>query len=139
MTPPGRCKITHSRIEIFDLDGGGKEFVAPVMRNFREKIPFTILRLVFAACFAGFGSGILYFVGQLPFAWARFLAVNLFFSFFGFLGLFVFVIGIICFDLWFRSTRVIAVPGELHVVTHWLFFQVDEHHSGFENHRAKGC
>ena len=123
VTPPNRCKITHSRIEIFDLAGDGKEFISPAMRNFREKLSFTILLLVIAAIFAGFIAFVMYFVGQFPFAWARFLAVNFLFSFLAILGLLVLVLGIVCFDLWLRSSRVIAVAGELRIVTHWLFIR----------------
>jgi hypothetical protein len=122
-SPVARREVTQSRIEIFDLAGGGKEFVSPAMRNFREKMPFTIMLLVFAAVFAGFIFFVMDFVGGLPFAWARFIAVNFLFSFFAILGLLVLLLGIVCSDLWLRSSRVIAVTGELRVVTRWLFFR----------------
>src|SRR6185437_7288480 len=63
------------------------------------------------------------FIHELPFAWARFLAINFFFYFFAILTLVFALVSFICVDIWLRSTRVVAVTGELRVVTHWLFFK----------------
>jgi hypothetical protein len=49
--------------------------------------------------------------------------VNCLFGFLSIPALCVVFLAIICFDLWFRSSRIIAVAGELRVVTHWLFFK----------------
>ena len=129
--------MTNSRIKISDLANGGKEFVAPAMRNFKEKKDFTIL-LLFAAVALGtvifvIGKFLSIFIGVftgilLPSAWAhslaswaRFLAVNFFFSPIALIALILVLLGIVCVDIWLRSTKVIAVPGELRIVTHWLF------------------
>ena len=121
--PIVRREVTRSRIEIFDLTGGGKEFVAPALRNFQEKKGFLIVLLILAAAFAIFVSVAGSFMSGLPFAWARFLAANFFFSFFIVLALPLALITFISADMWLRSTRIVVVPGELRVVTHWLFVQ----------------
>jgi hypothetical protein len=117
------CNVTQSRVKILGRADGGKEFISPAMRNFREKLPFTIFLLVLAVVFTVFVSIITDFVGQLPFAWARFIAVNFLYFFLGILGLFLLLFGFICFDLWLRSSRAIAVAGELRLVTHWLLLK----------------
>lgn len=119
--PIARCKVTQSHIKIVDRADGGKEFVAPATRNFQEKKGFIVVLLILAVAFAIFVFVAGSFIRDLPFAWARFLAVNFFFSFFVVLTLPLALIGFLCVDMWLRSTRVIAVPGELRVVTHWLF------------------
>lgn len=116
-----RRKVTQSRIQIFDRADGGKEFVAPAMRNFQEKKGVAIILLILLVAFAIFVFVAGSFISQLPFAWARFVAVNFFFSFFAILTLPLALVSFICVDIWLRSTRVIAVPGELHIETHWLF------------------
>jgi hypothetical protein len=119
--PTAARKMTQSRIEIFDRADGGKEFVAPAMRNFQEKKGFLIVLLFLMAAFAIFVSVAGSFMSGLPFAWARFLAANFFFSFFVILTLPLALVAFVSADMWLRSTRIIAVPGELRVVTHWLF------------------
>jgi len=121
LSPDNRCRVTQSRIKIIDRADGGKEFVAPATRNFQEKKGLVVLLLIFAAGFVIFVSVAGNFISDLPFAWARFLAVNAFFYFFIVLTLPLALVGFLCVDMWLRSTRVIAVPGELRVVTHWLF------------------
>ncbi len=113
--------MTPSRIKMFDRADGGKEFVAPALRNFQEKKGFAIILLILLAAFAIFVFVAGSFISGLPFAWARFLAVNFFSYFFVILALPLALVGFLCLDMWLRSTRVIAVPGELRIVTHWLF------------------
>ncbi len=113
--------MTPSRIKMFDRADGGKEFVAPALRNFQEKKGFAIILLILLAAFAIFVFVAGSFISELPFAWARFLAVNFFSSFFVILALPLALVGFLCVDIWLRSTRVIAVSGELRIVTHWLF------------------
>lgn len=112
---------TLSRIQIVDRTEGGREFIAPATRNFREKMPFTLVLLILAAAFVFFAYIAGSFISGLPFAWARFLAVNLFFYHFAILAAVLALLGFVCVDMLFRSTRVVAVPGELRVATHWLF------------------
>jgi|GEM_PF-5906014 len=113
--------MTNSRIKISDLANGGKEFVAPAMRNFQEKKGFIIVLLILTVGMAIFLFVVGSFLRDLPFAWARFLAANFFFTFFMILALPLVLLGFLCVDMWLRSTRVLAVPGELRIVTHWLF------------------
>lgn len=112
-----------SRIKILDHVGGGKEFIAPVLRNFREKISFSILLLVLAITLVVFTFFGVNFLAALPFAWVRFIVINYLFAVLAIPALLVLLLIIICFDLWFRSNRIIATAGELRVVTHWLFFK----------------
>jgi hypothetical protein len=119
--PIAHRSVMQSRIKIFDRADGSKEFVAPAMQNFQEKKGFAIILLILVVGFAIFVSVVGSFMSGLPFAWARFLAANIFFSFFVILTLPLALVGFICVDMWLRSTRVIAVPGELRIVTHWLF------------------
>ena len=121
--PIAHRSVTQSRINIFDRADGGKEFVAPAMRNFQEKKGFAIVLLILVVAFAIFVSVAGSFMSGLPFAWARFLAANFFFSFFVILTAPLALVGFLCVDMWLRSTRVIAVSGELRIVTHWLFIR----------------
>jgi hypothetical protein len=121
--PTTRREVMQSGIKFFDLAGGGKEFVAPAMRNFQEKKGFLIILLILMVAFAIFVSVVGSFMTGLPFAWARFLAANFFFSFFVVLALPLALVAFVSVDMWLRSTRVIAVPGELRIVTHWLFIR----------------
>lgn len=121
--PIAHYRVTQSRIKIIDRADGGKEFVAPATRNFQEKKGFIVVLLILAAGFAIFVSVAGSFISGLPFAWARFLAVNFFFSFFVVLTLPLALVGFLCVDMWLRSTRVVAIPGELRIVTHWLFIR----------------
>ena len=122
-SPDNRCRMTQSRIKIIDRADGGKEFVAPATRNFQEKKGITVVLLIVAIGFAIFVTVAGSFIRDLPFAWARFLAANFFFYFFAILTLMLALFGFICVDMWLRSTRVVAIPGELRIVTHWLFIR----------------
>jgi hypothetical protein len=115
--------MTNSRIKISDLANGGKEFVAPAMRNFQEKKGFFIVLLILSVGMAIFLFVVGSFLRDLPFAWARFLAANFFFTFFMILALPLVLLGFLCVDVCLRSTRVLAISGELRIVTHWLFVQ----------------
>src|SRR6185437_15699682 len=95
-----RRKVTQSRIQIFDRADSGKEFVAPAMRNFQEKKNFTILLLFIAVAFGIFIFVVGGFIHELPFAWARFLAINFFFYFFAILTLVFALVSFICVDIW---------------------------------------
>jgi len=120
---PEHRKITHSRIEIFDLGDGGKKFVVPALRNFKIKRDFTVLMLIFGAALAIFlfvTGGI---VRELPFAWARFIAINFFFYFFAVLSVAFGLFAFLCLDTWLRSTRIMATAGELRIATHRLFLR----------------
>ena len=121
--PIVRRSVTQSRIKVFDRADGGKEFVAPAMRNFQEKKGFAIVLLILVVAFAIFVSVAGSFMSGLPFAWARFLAANFFFSFFVILTVPLALVSFLCVDMWLRSIRVIAVSGELRIVTHWLFIR----------------
>ena len=121
--PIAHCRVTQSRIKIIDRAEGGKEFIAPATRNFQEKKGFIIVLLILAAGFVIFVFVVGSFIRDLPFAWARFLAVNFFFFHFAVLTLMLALIGFICVDMWLRSTRVVAIPGELRIVTHWLLIR----------------
>src|SRR5207244_8607385 len=85
-----------SRITVRNLDGGGKEFVLPALRNFREKMSFTIIALIATAALALFLYIALTLLSDLPFVWARFFAINFFFSFFAVLGLVALAFGFLC-------------------------------------------
>ena len=122
-TPIAHCKVTQSRIKIIDRADGGKEFVAPATRNFQEKKGITVVLLIVAIGFAIFVTVAGSFIRDLPFAWARFLAANFLFPFFAVLTLVLALVGFLCVDMWLRSTRVVAIPGELRIVTHWLFIR----------------
>ena len=121
--PIAHRSVTQSRIKVIDRADGSKEFVAPAMRNFQEKKGFAIVLLILVVAFAIFVSVAGSFMSGLPFAWARFLAANFFFSFFVILTAPLALVGFLCVDMWLRSTRVIAVSGELRIVTHWLFIR----------------
>jgi hypothetical protein len=121
--PIAQCRMTQSRIKIINRADGGKEFVAPATRNFQEKKGITVVLLILAVGFAIFVFVTGSFIRDLPFAWARFLAANFFFYFFAILTLMLALFGFICVDMWLRSTRVVAIPGELRIVTHWLFIR----------------
>lgn len=113
--------LAAARIQVTDLPGGGKEFLLPASRNYREKIITTIMLAVFAGIFTFlilFARG---FLSGLPWAWARFLVVNILFYPVAVMGLVSAVFIIICGDTWLRSSRVIAANHELHVETRWLF------------------
>ena len=103
--PIAHRSVTQSRIKVFDRADGSKEFVAPAMRNFQEKKGFIIVLLILAAGFVIFVFVVGSFIRDLPFAWARFLAVNFFFFHFAVLTLMLALIGFICVDMWLRSTR----------------------------------
>lgn len=126
--PPVRRDVTQSQIQIIERADSGKEFIVPALRNFREKISFSILLLIVAVVIVGFTYGFLSILEGLPFegllfAWVHFIVINFLFGILSIPALCVVFLAIICFDLWFRSSRIIAVPGELRVVTHWLFFK----------------
>jgi hypothetical protein len=120
-TPDLQHALARARIQITNLPGGGKEFLLPATRNFGEKIITTILLAVFAAIFAGLIFFARDFTGALPWAWARFLVVNILFYPVAVMGLISAVFVIVCGDTWLRSSRVIASGGELRVETRWLF------------------
>jgi len=61
-------------------------------------------------------------LNELP-GLVRFIIANHTYFFLGILGLIELLLTYACFGMWFRSSRIIAVPGELRVVTHWLLFK----------------
>ncbi len=126
--PLAHHEVTDSGIHILDRADGGKEFIVPALRNFRGKIPFSIFLLFLAVVIVGFTYGFFSILEGLPFegllfAWVHFIVINFLFGILSIPALCVVLLAIICFDLWFRSGRIIAVAGELRVVTHWLFFK----------------
>ena len=110
------------RIRVIDRTDGGKEFILPALRNFRVKIAFSILRLFFLPGFVLLAFLNVRVVDELP-GLLRFIVANHTYFFMGILGLIQLLLTYVCLDLWLRSSRVIAVPGELRVVTHWLLFR----------------
>lgn len=111
-----------SRIKIFDRADGGKEFILPALRNFREKISFSIAWLILMACLVEAAFINARIVGGLP-ALIRFFVINHTWFIMGIVGLIQLLLTIACLDMWLRSSRIIATAGELQVVTHWLFFK----------------
>jgi hypothetical protein len=112
-------EAAHLRIKVLDLPGGGKEFILPALRNLRMKLTFLVLWAVFAASLP-FAIFVLENVASgLP-SWIRWVVVD--HGLFALLPLvlIVLVLTLACLDRWLRSSRVIATPGELQVVTHWL-------------------
>jgi len=114
-------ELAQARIQIINLPGGGIEFILPATRNFGEKMVTTILLALFAACFAGIICFATSFMRELPWTWARLLAMNIFFYPVTVMGLVSMVFVIVCADTWLRSSRALAAAGELQIVTCWLF------------------
>ncbi|MDR3455992.1 MAG: hypothetical protein P4N60_00990 [Verrucomicrobiae bacterium] len=115
-------EAARQRIRVIDRPDGGKEFILPALRNFREKIAFTIIWVFLLAALLEIGFINVRVVNELP-ALVRFIVANHTYYVMGFLGLIELLLTYVCLNLWFRSSRVIAVPGELRVVTHWWFFR----------------
>lgn len=95
----------HSRVQVNDLAGGGKEFVFP------------------AGCNPGFASGATVFVliwtAVIVFLiWKR--APLIFPLVFGVIDL---LMAAFAFDLWFRRSRVAVTPEQVQVETAWLGFR----------------
>ncbi len=95
-------QLIHSRIQVNDLPGGGREFVFPAARN------------------PGFASGATVFwliwTGAVVFmVWKQ--APPLIPLVFGAIDL---LMTAFAFDLWFRRSRVVVTPEQLKIETSWL-------------------
>jgi len=110
------------RITIVGHADGGKEFILPALRNFREKISFALIWLFMTVAFVGISFANATIAKEVP-GWLGFLILNHTLYFLAIIGLFVFVLTIACLDIWLRSSRVIANKSELRVITHWLFLK----------------
>lgn len=111
-----------SQFNVVDLPDGTKEFVLPALRNFQEKISFSLVWLVIA----GFTAALGFAASKLavPPGWIGYFfgfITNHFYYAFGFLGLIQLLLTLVCLDLWLRSSRIYVRPGEMRVITHWLF------------------
>lgn len=112
-----------ARIEIKERADGGKEFILPATRNFSEKCSFTVGLLFitgFLALFAFFFTSI---VREFPPGVIQFFFLNHVLYALGFLALIELLMILAVADMWLRSSRIIAIPGQLQSVTHWLFFK----------------
>lgn len=111
-------------IGVVDRADGGKEFVLPATRNFSEKRSFLVgwvFMTVFLAVFAFFSTSVF---NSLPLpAVVQFFLLNHLFYFLGILTLIELALTLAVADMWLRSSRIIALPGQLQTVTHWLFFK----------------
>jgi hypothetical protein len=113
-------EAARARIKIIDRADGGKEFILPAMRNFSEKRSFLVLWFFVTAFLAGLG----YIIHAFPLPGViGFFILNHVIYFWGFLGLFDLLLTIAVVDMWLRSSRIVARPGQLQTVTHWLFFR----------------
>ena len=113
-----------SQFIVIDLPDGTKEFILPALRNFHEKISYSITWLFIT----GFTVLLGFVASKLvsPSGWIGYVfgfGVNHFYYAFGFLGLIQLVLTIFCLDMWLRSSRIYVVPGELRVITRWLFLK----------------
>jgi len=115
-------EAAQQRIQVIDRPDGSKEFVLPALRNFRQKIGFTIAWVILLAVFLEVALINARVLNELP-GFIRFIVANHTYFFLGILGLIELLLTYACFGMWFRSSRIIAVPGELRVVTHWLIFK----------------
>jgi hypothetical protein len=116
-----QSEAENESIQIADRAGGGKEFILPAARNFKEKAATTFILASFAGIFVFMFFFARSFMAALPWTWVRLLAVNIFFYPLVIPGLVAALFVIVCADTWLRSTRVVAVSGELQVLTRWLF------------------
>ena len=113
-----------SQFKVIDFPDGTKEFILPALRNFHEKISYSITWLLIT----GFTVLLGFVASKLvsPPGWIGYVfgfGVNHFYYAFGFLGLIQLVFTIFCLDMWLRSSRIFVVPSELHVITRWLFLK----------------
>lgn len=114
----------YAGIKIMDRADGGREFVLPATRNFREKIPFTIFWLGLTAFVAGFAFFFTLAFNALPLPGVvRFFVYNHIYFILGILALFDLAFAIGVADMWLRSSRVVATAGKLQLATHWLFIK----------------
>ncbi len=95
----------HSRIQVNDSPGNGREFIFPAARN------------------PGFASGttafLLIWTGAIVFLiWKH--APPIFALVFGAIDL---LMGLFTFDLWFRRSRVVVTPAQMQIETSWLGFK----------------
>lgn len=111
-----------ARIKIFDRPDGGREFVLPALRNFREKMGMSVFWLIMASCLVGTGFISHRVAEEFP-AIVRFFIINHTWFLMLFFGAIVLLLTIACIDAWLRSSRIIATNRELQVVTRWLFFK----------------
>jgi len=114
-------ETAQARIKILEHAGGGKEFILPALRNFQEKISFSIIWLVMAGLIVAFGFMSSQFT-DWP-ALIRFFVIDHLYDVLGILGVIQLLLTFACLDMWLRSSRIVAMPGELRVVTHWLFLK----------------
>lgn len=114
-------ETARARIKMVERENGGKEFILPAARNFREKMQSTGFVVLVVAIFVFIVLFAREFISALPFAWARFLMANFFFIPVVVFGLVSGVLAIACGDIWLRSSRVIVWRGKLQVVTRWAF------------------
>lgn len=115
-------ETARARIKVLDRAGGGKEFLLPALRNFREKIAITFFWVFLTFCLLEFGFFTRLASQMFP-GVIRFFIINHLGYFLLILALFELVLTIAGLDVWLRSSRIVATRGELQVVTHWLFFK----------------
>jgi hypothetical protein len=110
-----------TKIKIRERADGGKEFIQPATRNFREKMQSTAFLAVALGIFVGILFMAREFMDGLPYAWARFLVANMFFIPVAVFGLCAGVLAIACGDIWLRSNHVVVSGGRLQLLTRWAF------------------
>jgi hypothetical protein len=100
-------KQIHSKIQVNDLPGGGREFISPPARNTGLAIGLTLFWLVWT----GIVAALFWNWRQVP---ALFPLV---------FGAFDLVITIFAFNLLFLRRRVVVTPEQATVQTSWLMFK----------------
>ncbi len=110
-------------IRIVDRADGGKEFILPALRNFSEKCSFSIGLLFITGFVALFAYLLTSIIKEFPPGVVQFFILNHIGYAFGFLALIELLMILAVVDMWLRSSRIVATPGRLQSVTHWLFFK----------------
>src|SRR5262245_40318746 len=104
-------ETARERIKIIERADGGKEFILPALRNFREKIGLSSFLLIVTIILVGLGFLSHAFIevagGLFGGAVVRFILINHFGYFMLILAMFELLLVIGCLDLWLRSSRIV--------------------------------
>jgi len=111
-----------SQFKTVEHADGVREFILPALRNFQEKISFSIVLLLIGGFFAVIEYALSRF-NDLP-MWLRFFTIDwIRGSLWAVLVPVQLILIYAVLNMWLRSSRIFVRPNEMRVVTHWLFLK----------------
>jgi len=119
---PPHDQTAPSGITVRERADGGTEFILPAWRNFGEKITFSLGWLVMGGCLAVSLFINDQVVEHLP-GFLHFLVAGATHGYIYVLGAIELLLTLFCLNLWLRSSRIIATPEALKIITHWAFIK----------------